>query len=73
MQKPGMRELVGRAMVDPEFLATLVRAPEPTLAGYELDDNERAAVLQAVQRLVAMPSTRRSGAFQSAMVRRLAT
>lgn len=73
MQKPGMRDLVGRAMVDPEFLDTLVQAPEPTLAEYELDDNERAAVLQAVRRLVATPSTRRTGAFQSAMVRRLAT
>ena len=73
MQKPGMRELVGRAMIDPEFLDALVCAPESTLAEYELDDNERAALLQAVKHLGSTPSTRRAGAFRSAMVRRLAT
>ena len=73
MRKQGIQELVGRAMVDPDFLDSLVRAPESTLAEYELEESERAAVLQAVRRLQSTPSTQRAGAFHSAMVRRLAT
>ena len=73
MPKQGMRELIGRAMVDPGFLETLVHAPESILADYELDDSERAAVMQAVKQLAATPPVRRAGAFQSALVRRLAT
>ena len=73
MRKQGIQELVGRAMVDPDFLDSLVRAPEPTLVEYELDDTERAAVLQAVTRPRATPSTQRAGAFRSTLVRRLAT
>jgi len=73
MRKQGIQELVGRAMVDPDFLDSLVRAPEPALVEYELDDAERAAVLQAVTRLRATPSTQRAGAFRSTLVRRLAT
>ena len=73
MQKAGMRELVGRAMIDPQFLDALVRSPESALADYELDDNEHAAVMQALNHLASTPSKRRAGAFQSAIVRRLAT
>jgi len=73
MRKQGIGELVGRAMVDPDFLDSLVRAPESTLVEYELDDTERAAVLQAVTRLRSTPSTQRAGAFRSTLVRRLAT
>ncbi len=73
MPTQGMRELVGRAMVDAEFFDRLVRSPETVLAGYELDDAERTAVLQALRRLASTPTTRRAGAFQAAMVRRLAT
>ena len=68
-----MQELVGRAMTDPDFLDALVRSPDSELGDYELDDNERAAVMRAVKRLVSTPSKRRAGAFQAAMVRRLAT
>lgn len=73
MKKQGMRELVGRAMTDPDFLDALVRSPDSALDDYELDDNERAAVMRAVKRLVSTPSKRRAGAFQAVMVRRLAT
>jgi hypothetical protein len=73
MAQQGMRDLVGRVMVDPEFLAQLVRSPEATLADYQLDDNERAIVMQALARLEASPVSERSHAFRSAMVRRLAT
>jgi hypothetical protein len=60
-------------MVDTDFLDSLVRAPEPALAEYELDDAERALVLQAVGRLRSAPPTQRAVTFRSAMVRRLAT
>lgn len=73
MGKQGMRELVGRAMIDPDFLDALVHSPDSALADYELDDNERAAVRQALRQLESTPAKRRAGAFQSAMVRRLAT
>ncbi len=68
-----MRELVGRAMIDPGFLESIVRSPEAALAEYELLDDERAAVMQAVKRLASTPTKRRAEVFQSAMVRRLAT
>jgi hypothetical protein len=73
MAQQGIRELIGRVMVDPDFLARLVGSPESTLADYELDNNERAIVMQALARLEAAPATERSHAFRSAMVRRLAT
>jgi hypothetical protein len=72
MAQQGMRELVGRVMVDPEFLARLVASPETTLADYHLDDGERAIVMRALARLETTPPSERSRAF-GAMVRRLAT
>ena len=41
----GLRELVGRVMIDPDFLAELLRAPETLLAQYELSDAERVVIL----------------------------
>jgi hypothetical protein len=73
MARQGMRDLIGRVMVDPEFLARLVGSPESTLADYELDKDERAIVMQALARLEATPIRERSRVFRSAMVRRLAT
>jgi hypothetical protein len=73
MAQQGIRELIGRVMVDPEFLARLIGSPESALADYELDNNERAIVMQALARLEAAPGSERSHAFRSAMVRRLAT
>jgi hypothetical protein len=73
MPPQGMRELVGRVMVDPEFLARLARSPESELASYHLTDNERAIVLQALARMQAAPTTERTRAFRSAIVQRLAT
>jgi hypothetical protein len=73
MAQQGMRDLVGRVMVDTEFLARLVGSPESTLADYALDDSERAIVMRALARLETTPVSERSRAFRSAMVRRLAT
>ena len=66
-------ELIGRAMIDPEFLADLQRSPEPILAQYELSAEERTTVLRALDRLAHAPMGQRAQAFQSALIRRVAT
>jgi hypothetical protein len=48
---PRLPELVGRLMIDPELLAEIQRAPDSVLGQYELSDEERTAVRQAVERL----------------------
>ena len=69
----GLRELVGRVMIDPEFLAELQRTPELLLAEYELSDAERATVQQALIRLAKTPSRERRHAFRSSLISRVAT
>ena len=66
-------ELIGRAMIDPEFLADLQRSPDAILAQYELSADERAKVLHALDRLAHAPAGQRAQAFQSALIRRVAT
>jgi adenylate kinase len=66
-------ELIGRAMIDPDFLADLQRSPEAILAQFELNDDERSTVLRAVARLAQTPTNQRAQAFQSALIRRVAT
>jgi len=69
----GLRELVGRVMIDPEFLAELQRAPEPLLTQYELSDAERATVRQALARLTKTPASERRHEFRSTLISRVAT
>ena len=66
-------ELVGRAMIDPEFFADLQRAPETILAEYELSEDERTTVLGALARLGQATGGQRAAAFRSALIRRVAT
>jgi hypothetical protein len=66
-------ELIGRAMIDPDFLADLQRSPEPILAQYDLNEQERSTVLGALARLAQTPKPQRAQAFQSALIRRVAT
>ncbi|HEX3179460.1 MAG TPA: hypothetical protein VHZ49_22480 [Methylomirabilota bacterium] len=66
-------ELVGRVMIDPDFLADLQRAPESVLAEYELSDDERATVLSALSRLGRTSDSQRASAFRTALIRRVAT
>jgi hypothetical protein len=70
---PRLPELVGRVMIDPDFLADLQRAPEPILAEYELSDDERATVLSALERLGQTSANQRASAFRSDLIRRVAT
>lgn len=60
-------------MVDPEFLAALQRTPEAILAEYDLNDDERRTVLQALARLAQMPAAQRDHALRTALIRRVAT
>ena len=66
-------ELIGRAMIDPDFLADLQRAPETVLAQFELNDDERRTVLGALARLANAPAGQRAQEFRSALIRRVAT
>lgn len=68
-----LRELVGRAMIDPEFLADLQRSPETVLAQFELNDDERATVLSALVRLAKTPAHQRVHALRTALLKRVAT
>lgn len=69
----GMAELVGRAMIDPEFLADLQRAPESILARYDLTDDERAAIHTALVRLAQTPLAQRAQFLRTTLIRRVAT
>jgi len=73
MAEQGLRELVGRVMIDPDFLQTLVRDPSAVLADYQLSPEERASVLQAIAKLSHTPRSQRARAFQTALVKRWAT
>ena len=70
---PRLPELVGRAMIDPEFLADLQRAPDSVLAQFELSDTEREAVDQALRRLADTPPRQRAAVLKTALLRRVAT
>jgi hypothetical protein len=69
----GLRELVGRAMLDADFLIDLQRAPDVVLAQYELSDDERVAIRLAIDRLSTAPSPQRAQALRTALLRRVAT
>jgi hypothetical protein len=70
---PRLPELIGRAMIDPGFLADLQRSPDPILAQYDLNEEERTTVLGALARLAQTPSAQRAQTFRSALIRRVAT
>jgi hypothetical protein len=66
-------QLIGRAMIDPDFLADLQRSPDTVLAEFELSADERTTVLGALARLDKAPAPERAQAFRSALIRRVAT
>jgi hypothetical protein len=70
---PRLPELIGRAMIDPDFLADLQKTPDVVLAQYELSADERSTVLAAIARLAQAPVRERAQAFRSALIRRVAT
>jgi hypothetical protein len=73
MGRPGIRDLVGRAMIDRDFLAHLVREPATVLAEFELSSDERAAILQAASRRENESDHERARALQVVLMKRWAT
>jgi hypothetical protein len=66
-------DLVGRAMVDPDFLADLQRTPDAILAQYDLSDDERGAIQAALVRLADTPAHQRAVVLRTTLLRRVAT
>jgi hypothetical protein len=66
-----IQDLVGRVMLDGEFLARLARDPEGVLAGYELTADERDVIVQALDR--AAFEGDRATVLQDALLKRWAT
>ena len=73
MGRPGIRDLIGRAMIEKEFLSELVRDPETVLAGFDLAPGARSTLMQAVARTGNGSTAERARAFQSILMKRWAT
>jgi hypothetical protein len=73
MERLGIRDLVGRAMIDRDFLAELLRDPHSVLADFDLSAEERAAVIQAVGRATTGSERERGRALQVVLMKRWAT
>ena len=73
MTGKAIQDLVGRVMIDRDFLAELVRDPDTALASYELTGEERAVILAALGRGVHESEQERAHALQSVMLKRWAT
>jgi hypothetical protein len=74
MARPGIRDLVGRAMIDRDFLADLVREPARMLAEFDLSSEERAAIMQAVgSKTEGATERERARALQVVLMKRWAT
>ena len=73
MERLGIRDLVGRAMIDKKFLADLLRDPVTMLADFDLSVDERNAVMQAVGRTGNVSDADRARALQNVMMKRWAT
>ena len=70
---PRLPELIGRLMVDPDFLAEIQRTPDAVLERYELTDEERGAVRHALERLVDTPPGHRAQALRTVLLKRVST
>ena len=70
---PGLRDLVGRAMIDPEFMADLERTPDTILAKFQLSADETTAVRQALRHLAQTPPNKRARELHTALIRRVST
>lgn len=73
MTGKAIQDLVGRVMIDREFLADLVRDPDVILAGYELSAEERGVIMQALGHGVHVSEEERAHVLQNVMLKRWAT
>jgi hypothetical protein len=71
--RQGLRELIGRAMIDPDFVAELQRSPDTVLAQFQLTPDEITAVRHALVHLATMPAHKRGRELHTALIRRVAT
>jgi hypothetical protein len=70
---PRLADLVGRAMIDTEFLDQLRRTPETVLAGYELSAEERVLITKALARLAKATTPQQIDELKIDLLRRVAT
>ena len=68
-----IQDLVGRVMIDREFLTDLVRDPDSVLASYELTAEERSVILLALGRGAHGTEQERAHALELVMLKRWAT
>jgi hypothetical protein len=73
MERLGIRDLVGRAMIDKKFLTDLLRDPVTMLADYDLTADEKNAIMQAVGRKENVSDHERARDLQHVMMKRWAT
>jgi len=73
MAGKAIQDLVGRVMIDREFLAELARDPDLVLAGYELTPDERAVIMHALGRGAHVTEEERAHALQNVLLKRWAT
>jgi hypothetical protein len=73
MTGKAIQDLVGRVMIDRDFLAHLVRDPDAVLAGYELTAEERSVILLALGRGADGSEHDRARALELVMLKRWAT
>jgi hypothetical protein len=73
MTGKAIQDLVGRVMIDREFLTDLVRDPDSVLAGYELTAEERSTILLALGRGAGGTEQERTHALELVMLKRWAT
>ena len=73
VSRPGIRELIGRAMVDEGFRAALLRDPSAVLADFDLEAEERAAVMKAITQNRDSAHGELNRALHAAVIKRWAT
>ncbi len=71
--RDGIRDLVGRAMIDRDFLADLIRDPQMVLSAFDLTADERAAIMRAVHGSASHSDKERARALQIVLMKRWAT
>ena len=70
---PRLADLVGRAMIDADFLDQLRQSPETVLAGYELSAEERVLVTKALAHLTQATTPQQIDELKIDLLRRVST
>jgi hypothetical protein len=73
VSRPGLRELIGRAMVDEQFREELIENPAAVLVDFDLEAHEQAAIVKAATQSRDRPKREQARTFQTAMMKRWAT